>query len=772
MRTNMHKFCAHLLPRAVGLALAVVAMQAGGRCVAGPLPCAAAVSPIATGQASAFDSALERIARQSDNPARARQSLLLRVAAWPMCYPDNLSEEEWEAIFQATGFLNPAEGGGDGVQVRYYIQSQAWLGEGRTDTSGRAQPASLTYSFPDDGTTWGLSSSGFPTGPNTLDAELIAVFGDLDRGREHIRQALAGWRINTGVQYREVADNNSPMDHSTARNPARGDIRIGALDLNVGVLAYNSYPVGGGTGSLSGGDMCLNSYYFLSTYLANPGVDFRYLRNTITHEHGHGLGLRHSVPCNTTKIMEPQVGAQITGLQIDDIRGGQRNNGDRFAGNNSSADALPLGELGSPAAVSILVPSVSTNGAAGYDFSHTDWYTFTLGASRSVSITAEPFGGFYTTAEQDSGCTGSPLDDVNAQAAGNHKIELRRPASTLLQSSNTSAAGLPETLNAGVLPAGTYFVSIRDILPDEPDNQRVQLYNLKIRVDSASFPPLAVAGVSKRVRAGTDCWLMGHLHSRALEAGASVVSLAWDLDANGSFETAGSPVTFEYVSNGTHTAALRVTDSNGLTATDTISVVVWDAVTNIASVSPPSAAPATTVPAVIHGTNFKGVTLPTQVTVSGTGVTVTGAPVVNHLGTQISGLSFVVASNATVGPRNVSVTNSDGAGAAGTGTSAFTVGTPTSGACCTGTVCAITTQSGCSASGGVWQGLGSACGPVGNPTTCCRANFDGVGGTAVPDIFAFLSAWFAGQAAANFDGVGGIGVPDIFAFLSAWYAGC
>jgi hypothetical protein len=54
----------------------------------------------------------------------------------------------------------------------------------------------------------------------------------------------------------------------------------------------------------------------------------------------------------------------------------------------------------------------------------------------------------------------------------------------------------------------------------------------------------------------------------------------------------------------------------------------------------------------------------------------------------------------------------------------------------------------------------------------CEADFDTNGSVEVPDIFAFLSAWFAQESAADFDGVGGIAVPDIFAFLSAWFAGC
>ena len=91
------------------------------------------------------------------------------------------------------------------------------------------------------------------------------------------------------------------------------------------------------------------------------------------------------------------------------------------------------------------------------------------------------------------------------------------------------------------------------------------------------------------------------------------------------------------------------------------------------------------------------------------------------------------------------------------------------GACCTGTHCAITTIPGCA---GTFQGFAAVCGPAGNPTTCCPANFNGVGGINVQDIFDFLTAWFAGQPAADFNHDSANTVSDIFAFLSAWFAGC
>ncbi len=54
----------------------------------------------------------------------------------------------------------------------------------------------------------------------------------------------------------------------------------------------------------------------------------------------------------------------------------------------------------------------------------------------------------------------------------------------------------------------------------------------------------------------------------------------------------------------------------------------------------------------------------------------------------------------------------------------------------------------------------------------CPGDFDQNGTVAVNDIFAFLSAWFAGQPSADLDGTPGVGVPDIFAFLARWFAAC
>lgn len=54
----------------------------------------------------------------------------------------------------------------------------------------------------------------------------------------------------------------------------------------------------------------------------------------------------------------------------------------------------------------------------------------------------------------------------------------------------------------------------------------------------------------------------------------------------------------------------------------------------------------------------------------------------------------------------------------------------------------------------------------------CPGDFDQNGVIGVPDIFTFLSAWFATLPSADVDGVPGVAVPDIFTFLSRWFAPC
>lgn len=99
-----------------------------------------------------------------------------------------------------------------------------------------------------------------------------------------------------------------------------------------------------------------------------------------------------------------------------------------------------------------------------------------------------------------------------------------------------------------------------------------------------------------------------------------------------------------------------------------------------------------------------------------------------------------------------------------------------SGACCTGTTCAISTAASCT---GTYVGTNTTCtSGAGNPVACCPANFNDTDGVTADDIFSFLDAWFAqsgmiGSAlSADFNESQEVTADDIFAFLDAWFAGC
>lgn len=94
------------------------------------------------------------------------------------------------------------------------------------------------------------------------------------------------------------------------------------------------------------------------------------------------------------------------------------------------------------------------------------------------------------------------------------------------------------------------------------------------------------------------------------------------------------------------------------------------------------------------------------------------------------------------------------------------------GACCDGTTCSLLTATGCAAVSGAYAGDGVTCGQPGNPTACCPANFNRVGGVTVQDIFDFLSAYFVADPAADFNHVGGVSVQDIFDYLNAYFTPC
>jgi hypothetical protein len=238
---------------------------------------------------------------------------------------------------------------------------------------------------------------------------------------------------------------------------------------------------------------------------------------------------------------------------------------------------------------------------------------------------------------------------------------------------------------------------------------------------------MAVAGVDKRVRADEPAHFIGDLNSTATEDGALLVGYDWDLDGDGEFEVSGAPrAQTTYVSNGDFVATLRVTDSLGGVDEDAITVTVFDATTRVTEVLPGAGDGGTTVPVVITGTNLRSVTSASEVSVSGGGVSVVGTPEPNTMGTELTGLSFVIEEGASEGLRTVTVDAGDGAGI---GVNLFEV------------------EGGASAPG----------------------DLDGDGVVGASDLAALIAAWGAcGGCAEDLDGDGVVGASDLAALIAAW----
>ncbi len=840
-----------------------------------------APSDTATTPESPLMDAVDRAAASAKEPERARLHILARLQLANTCYPHDLTPQQLDDLIAQTQLLPPTAAHAGPFAPRFFADSSCWLGAGTLGQAGTSRPAQLTYSFPDDGVHWGLTCAGFLQGDNDLGAKLIAAYGSLDRGREFMRSSVAGWRTVAGLTYTEVVDDNSAEDTVTAHVSNRGDIRFGGLGFApIGMpLAYNAFPAAVTT-SCSGGDMTINTNYFTSVYFTNTAGNFLYFRNTVAHEHGHGLGFLHSVPCNQTKLMEPTISTGTFLLAPDEVRAAIRNYGDRYAplGNHNAAGAKDYGTLTSPVARSVIERDLGINGTAVIVngnpptfLSEDDWFKFTIGIAQPVTITVDPTGygpsgaccistvcttttqvkcaaiagafvlrgtctpspctaaSFPTTCtgggldpnwcqgQQGSGCSGT-ITTIDATQAGNLALQLlAADGTTVLATSDTNTPGITEQITQGALAPGTYYVRIWDAGGASSTNQVVQTYDMTIRIGTSKAPPRAIAGLNlKRAQADVLTYFMGNHNSYATEPAATipVTNYAWDLDGDGVYDSAGNgqpQPSFTYRSNGTFNVTLRVTDSNGLTGTDTVQCVVYGATTTVTTVSPAFANAGTTVPVTINGSNFKGVTSASQIIVAGGGVTVTGTPIVNPMGTRITGLSFVLAANAAGTARDVNITNSDGLGSSGGGTGVFTVvSSATTGACCAANgSCTLTDAASCAA---VFQGLGSICSPnpcpqpggaccfgstcsitsaaacsgvnrrfagpstscnaIGNTTTpCCLANFNQNATLEPQDIFDFLNAWFTLDPTADING-SGVSIQDIFDFLTAWFAGC
>lgn len=375
-----------------------------------------------------------------------------------VCFAPGTTAEErqdvQQALINAWYEINGGEGGAS------YELGNRWSLNG---SSTQGSPVTIRWSIVPDGLS--MPNEGLGAGTNNINAKLTSTFGTLEAGKNIIRQVFQKWSDLTGISYTEVSDDGASWGSSGSA--ARGDVRLAAHGLtNNNVLAYNFFP---GTGT--GGDMVINS----NNNWGPSTNNWREFRNILAHEHGHGIGLEHVCPLNSTKLMEPFLATNFDGPQHDDIRGAQRHYGDNYEGNDSAATATVV-----PNASGL---SLFLNASID-DNSDADWFSFAGETNMTISVTASPSGTVYTAGPETAQCnTGS---SVNSLTVHNLRIQLYRSNGTVLVTTqDATSSGASETLSNFVLSTTeTYHIRVSPV--GTTDN--IQMYNLSVTLTPGEPP--------------------------------------------------------------------------------------------------------------------------------------------------------------------------------------------------------------------------------------------------------------------------------------------
>ena len=331
------------------------------------------------------------------------------------------------------------------------------LGQGRwsrTATNGggltQGTPTTITYSFVPDGLIIpGRPSGNDATGPSNLQARLNQIYGSRQVWLQQFAAVGAALSAQTGLTYvYEPNDDGAPFGtESPGQLGVRGDMRISGRRIDGdegGILAYNYSP--------DFGDMVIDTP---DTFYNDISSNSLNLRNVVTHEFGHGLGLAHTCPINTTKLMEPTVTRNFDGPQFDDNRGLQRFYGDRLDNNDTAETATDLGPLSNG---TLSRSFVSIDGTSDVDF-----FRFTLPPSRGLTINVTPSGAPYLEGPQndDGSCSAGALFDPKTVNDLGFELLTRTTATgplTVVRTGNSAAIGEQETISTSAFPAGGEFL--------------------------------------------------------------------------------------------------------------------------------------------------------------------------------------------------------------------------------------------------------------------------------------------------------------------------
>ncbi|MCB9357958.1 MAG: matrixin family metalloprotease [Calditrichaeota bacterium] len=399
------------------------------------------------------------------------------LAPKQMCFEPGTPEDVVASLVNRI-YQNPAS----------YISGSRWTSTASGTSGTQGTPTVLTYSFVPDGVTVpdDPPPNGFGNQTNNIHAMMTSKFGSVANGKARFRAAFDQWQALTGLTYvEETNDDGAALFSSVGVLGVRGDIRISAvpMDGSFGVLAYNYFP--------NTGDMVLDN----AENWGNSSNSYRYFRNVVTHEAGHGIGLFHVCPDVCEYLMEPFICTAYDGPQHDDIRGGQRLYGDTTETNDSPATAT---FLGSPADGTTTRTNLSID-----DNTDQDYLSFTVPVNKQVTVTMTPVGEHYAQCAQTQSCTCSSSDSVHSHDDVNLSVRLYDTnGTTILGDASGQPAGVAETIANTALPgAGTYYIRVYQ----QTVSDQIQMYNL-----SFTLSPAIVASITVTQPNGGETWTAGN----------------------------------------------------------------------------------------------------------------------------------------------------------------------------------------------------------------------------------------------------------------------
>jgi len=370
-----------------------------------------------------------------------------------------------------------------------------------------------------------------------------------------------------------------------------------------------------------------------------------------SHEAGHALGLSHDGVLNGASYYSGNGSGETGWAPIMGV-GYSKNltqwsRGEYASANNTQDDLAVMqnygishraDDHGSTISAASYFPTGSQLDATGIIERSTDVdvFAFTAGEGPlTVSIAAQSPG---------------PNLDIRA--------ELRNSAGTLLATSKP-ADQLAASFNLSV-PAGTYFLSVKGDGNGNPSTigyssyGSLGNYSISGTVVSSTDPVAPVAIATVNTESGSAPLAVTFDGSQSFDPDGGSLSYAWDF-GDGTGES-GAVVNHSYLSTSTYTASLRVTDTSGLTHSDSVSIQVVTANTPL------------TANIVVSATSG---TTPLTVTFDGSGSTDSEGRLVSYAwnfgdGRTAQG-SIVQTSFETVGTFQVSLVVTDGSGATATG---------------------------------------------------------------------------------------------------------